>query len=410
MSNVKISALDHQTNFFDDDLFVVVDSEQLVTRKLTYANLISTSGNVHIVSANATATEARRVANVTIMNDEDTALQARITANANITTAVEARRVANVTIMNNEDTAIEARRVANVTVMNNEDTAIEARRVANVTIMNNEDTALQTRIAANTLVSASNDFITFTRLNANVNVVSANSAAVEARRVANVTIMNNEDTALQARIAANALVSASNDFITFTRLNANLNVVQDNVASVASTASAGKHTMWIPVAAMKPTVSNGCSIHAEVETTAGRPDMQVLDFDSSSDEHAQFQIAFPKSWNESTVTYQAFWTTAATDTDGVAWALQGVAVSNDDTIDVAYGTAVVVTDDALGAAKDLCVTSESGAVTIAGTPAESDICYFRIFRDVSDSNDDMAEDARLIGIKLLFTTNAGNDD
>ena len=147
----------------------------------------------------------------------------------------------------------------------------------------------------------------------------------------------------------------------------------------------------------------------DVQTTAGRPDMQVLDFDASADEHAQFQIAFPKSWNEGTITFQVYWTTTATDTDGVAWGLQGVAVSDNDTIDVAYGTAVVVTDDALSAAEDQCVTSESGAVTIAGSPAVDDIVYFRIFRDVSDGNDDMTEDARLIGVKIFFTTDAAND-
>ena len=70
---------------------------------------------------------------------------------------------------------------------------------------------------------------------------------------------------------------------------------------------------------------------------------------------------------------------------------------------------MVVTDDALGAAEDLCVTAESGAITVAGSPAAGDMCFFRIFRDVSDSNDDMAEDARLIGIKLFFTTDAAND-
>ena len=51
----------------------------------------------------------------------------------------------------------------------------------------------------------------------------------------------------------------------------------------------------------------------------------------------------------------------------------------------------------------------SGNITINGTPAEGDICYFRIFRDTDDGNDDMAEDARLIGIKLFFTTDAAND-
>ena len=188
-----------------------------------------------------------------------------------------------------------------------------------------------------------------------------------------------------------------------------VNFTQAPTVSSAAIKTAGKETIFVPAAAMSPTASNGCAALATAETTAGRPDMNVLDFDASSDEHAQFQVAFPKSWNEGTVTFQAFWTTAATDTDGVAWGLQGVAVSDNDTIDVAYGTAVVVTDDALGAAEDLCVTSESGAITIAGSPAAGDMCFFRIFRDVSDANDDMAEDARLIGIKLFFTTDAAND-
>lgn len=173
---------------------------------------------------------------------------------------------------------------------------------------------------------------------------------------------------------------------------------------------AGKQTIWIPAGSMRPTVSNGCAALADVETTAGNPDITVLDFDATADEHAQFSVAFPKSWDLGTITFQVFWTTTATDVDGVAFGLQGVAVSDNETIDVAYGTAVVVTDDAQAAAEEMLVTAESAAVTIAGTPADDDVCYFRVFRDVSDANDDMTEDARLIGIKLFFTTDARNDE
>ena len=188
-----------------------------------------------------------------------------------------------------------------------------------------------------------------------------------------------------------------------------VNFTQAPTVSSAAIKTAGKETIFVPAAAMTPTATNGCASLTTAETTSGRPDMNVLDFEASADTHAQFQIAFPKSWNEGTVTFQVFWTTTATDTDGVAWGLQGVAVSDNDTIDVAYGTAVVVTDDALSAAEDLCVTAESGAITIAGSPADADMCFLRIFRDVSDGNDDMAEDARLLGIKLFFTTDAAND-
>ena len=61
MANVKITALNHQTSFADDDLFLVVDVGEDETRKFTYANLIGTAGNVHVVSANTTAVEARDI-------------------------------------------------------------------------------------------------------------------------------------------------------------------------------------------------------------------------------------------------------------------------------------------------------------------------------------------------------------
>ena len=56
------------------------------------------------------------------------------------------------------------------------------------------------------------------------------------------------------------------------------------------------------------------------------------------------------------------------------------------------------------------ITSESGAVTIAGSPADDYLTYFRIYRDVSDGGDDMAGDARLVGVKIFYTTDAANDD
>jgi len=171
---------------------------------------------------------------------------------------------------------------------------------------------------------------------------------------------------------------------------------------------AGLETIWIPSNAMTPTETNGCAAIAAVETTSGRPDMYVLDFDKDSDEHAQFTIAFPKSWDGGTVTFQVFWSGIAATT-GVSWGLQGVAFADNDSIDTAYGSAVVVDDAAQGAVEETLVSAVSGAVTIAGSPGDNELCYFRIFRDVSDSNDDSGGDARLHGIKLFFTTDAKND-
>lgn len=174
------------------------------------------------------------------------------------------------------------------------------------------------------------------------------------------------------------------------------------------TGLAGKQTIWIPANAMTPTESNGCAPIAAVETTAGRPDMYVLDFDKDADENAQFTVAFPKSWNLGTVTYQVFWSGIAATT-GVVWDLRAVAVGDNDTIDVAYGTSAGVTDQAQGAVEEILVSPESGAITIAGTPADNQLCYFQIERNTSNGGDDMNGDARLHGVKLFYTTDANND-
>ena len=196
----------------------------------------------------------------------------------------------------------------------------------------------------------------------------------------------------------------------FTTLTASgtLGVTGAITQNSAAVKVAGKESIWIPALAMKPTASNGCSNHTVVETTSGRPDMIVLDFDKDSDEFAQFNVAFPKSWNAGTVTFQFYWSGIAATT-GVAMNLQGVAFADNDSIDTAYGTAVVVQDDAQGAVEELLVSAESSAITIAGSPGANELTYFRIGRDVSDSNDDMAGDCRLHGIKLFFSTNAAND-
>ena len=175
---------------------------------------------------------------------------------------------------------------------------------------------------------------------------------------------------------------------------------------VGTLKQAGKETIWVPAQAMTPTSSNGCATLATVETTSGRPDMNVLDFDKDSDEFAQFAVAFPKSWNAGTVTFQFFWSGIAATTS-VTLTLAGVAFADNDSIDTAYGTAVAVADNAQGAVEECLVSAESGNITIAGSPGDNELTYFRIGRDVSEDN--MAGDCRLHGIKLHFTTDAAND-
>ena len=178
----------------------------------------------------------------------------------------------------------------------------------------------------------------------------------------------------------------------------------DNTAAIKI---AGKESIWIPAVAMYPNTTNGCADLAQVELSNG-PEIKTLDFDKDSDENAQFAVAFPKSWNEGTVTFQAFFTADSTNTGTVSWVLAGVSCADNDTINVAFGTGVAPTAKAhSGTANDLDVTAESGAITIAGSPSTDEEVYFQITRDVSA--DSLTADAKLLGIKLFFTTDAAND-
>ena len=210
---------------------------------ITYTQL---DANIDIVSANAAATETKRVAN--IAGAVSTILTSDLATGRAVITTSDAGKIAVSAV-----TSTELGYLDGVT------SAIQ--------------TQINTKIA--TTDSAANDFVTFARLDANIDIVSANAAAVETKRVANIagavsTITTADLTASRAlvsdssgKVAISPVTStelgyvdgvtsaiqtqidtkistadsASNDFITYTQLTANINLVQDNV--VAASGAAG---------------------------------------------------------------------------------------------------------------------------------------------------------------------------
>ena len=127
----------------------------------------------------------------------------------------------------------------------------------------------------------------------------------------------------------------------------------DNTAAIKI---AGKETIWVPANAMYPNSTNGAEAN-QVELSNG-PELKVLDFDKDSDEFAQFAVAFPKSWNAGTVTFQAFFTATSTDTGTTAWGLSAVALADNGDLNKAFGTQVVATAKAhSGTSNDLDVAA-----------------------------------------------------
>ena len=221
----------------------------------------------------------------------------------------------------------------------------------------------------------------------------------------------NEITLANAATGNDPIISATGDDsnvgISFVTKGTGVIKAEDAAGTVAAVQIAGKETMWIPASAMYGATTNGADAQ-QVETTATRPDMNVLDFDPSTAEYAQFSVGFPKSWAAGTVTFQVYWTPSTTNTGNAIFGLQGVSCGDSDTIDVAYGTAAEVTDAGIGTVEDQQITSESGAVTIAAA-GDGEQTYFQLYRDAADGSDTFTGDARVLGIRLFFTTDLAND-
>ena len=194
--------------------------------------------------------------------------------------------------------------------------------------------------------------------------------------------------------------------------NVSLNFVPKGTGTLQGNGSAlkiaGKETIWVPAAAMYGPTTNPADA-AQVETTATRPDLKVFDFDASTKQYTQFTIAMPKSWNEGTLTYQVYWSPSTTNTGNAIFGLQAVACADNDTIDVEYGTNQDITDAGIGTVEDQQITSESSAMTVAGSPAAGEQTYFQLYRDAAAGGDTFTGECRVLGIKLFFTTDAAND-
>jgi hypothetical protein len=216
----------------------------------------------------------------------------------------------------------------------------------------------------------------------------------------------NEFTIANAAAGAGPILSATGDE---SNVDINLNPKGTGVlkSGTAPVKIAGTETIFVPAQAMFGTTTNGADAQA-IETTATRPEMKVMDFDASTAEYAQFSIAMPKSWNEDVITFQAFWSPSTTNTGAALIGLQGISVANDATSDIAFPTAVDVTDSGTGTLEDVLVSPVSANVTVTSAAADT-YTYFQIARNATAGGDSFTGDVRLLGIKIFYTTDAAND-
>ena len=223
-----------------------------------------------------------------------------------------------------------------------------------------------------------------------------------------VTYAKMQDVSAESKLLGRGEGAGAGDVQEIT-LGSGLSMSGTTLTASATAFTTQKQSIWVPATAMVARTTNGAA-EGTVEMTTNKNMVSTLDFDATTQEFAQFDIRMPKSWNEGTVTFVPVWSHPSTATNfGVVWGLDGVALSDNNALDAAFGTAQTSADTG-GTTNNVYQGPESSAITIGGTPAENDYVQFRIHRDPANGSDTMAVDARLHGVMLFYTIDAPSDD
>lgn len=157
--------------------------------------------------------------------------------------------------------------------------------------------------------------------------------------------------------------------------------------------------LW--VSNWKPTLTNGCLSSAQLETATNKVNVDYTGFVDAETKYGYANVPMPEDYTGGTVYYKVYWKHPTATKYVVRWQLSGVAVGNNETLDVATGTAVAV-DDTGATADKLYISDLSGAVTIAGSPAAGELVHFLVSRAGAHDNDTLDATARLIGVTIWY--------
>jgi hypothetical protein len=165
-------------------------------------------------------------------------------------------------------------------------------------------------------------------------------------------------------------------------------------------------SVFLSAAGGKPRTTGGCAPAAWTELSTNKVMVPSLDFGYVGVEYAQWMFAWPDGYAGGTVTPVVYWT-AASGSGAVVWGVAGRSLANDEAMDQAVATGPTDAADSLITAYDVHVVAMA-PLTLNGTPAGGELCIIQIYRDPTHASDTLGADAKLLGIKLEFSTSYGD--
>ena len=162
--------------------------------------------------------------------------------------------------------------------------------------------------------------------------------------------------------------------------------------------------MYIPANQFIPTASIGCAALSTSEL-ANNLIIEFLSFDGSTQEFACCSLPMPEDYDLGTIKAKFFYvpSNGCSAGDIVTWAFDCIAIADDEAIAGSPATVQSVDDTiTAGVENDLHITAATPAITTNYTAG--DYLIIKINRDSASGNDDMAEDAKLLGVWIQYKT------
>ncbi len=174
----------------------------------------------------------------------------------------------------------------------------------------------------------------------------------------------------------------------------------------------GTQQFTVRADAMVPGLTTGSNAPTVEEFGAENITVPIIVFPDGSDTTAWYEWDPPENWDGGTIKIRYKWTRrddeVTPESRTVNFIFAAFAYGNNDPIGGALiETPQNVTDttDSTAAENKLYESAQTAAITIAGTPADSDSIFIKITRD--DSAGTMTGDALLLSINIEYTIDAG---
>lgn len=157
---------------------------------------------------------------------------------------------------------------------------------------------------------------------------------------------------------------------------------------------------------------NGASGPEALSVLTSTYSVEVRNFDAVADEDVYAIWQVPFDFTGTTVTFRVIcWVTNATGPSGkgVSFFLQGASIADGELLSSAHGTAIESNFAAATHSQyDRVATSWSSAVTLTGIAA-GETCTLKLYRDVSDADDDYAQDIGVEAVQIKYQRALTND-